>query len=220
MSDTAAAILDAYIRRHQLKEGDRLPPERELAVELNVGRRELRRLLASIELEGRIWRGKRKGTFLGSHPPDAAVSVDRSLALASPAAIMSCRLMIEPAVAAAAALGASECDLSSIELCLRRTVEVTDDAGWTRWDGAFHRAIAESSGNAVIVALIRSFNKARTQAPWSKTRVVALTAERRRREVMHHRAIFDAIRSRDSHAASRAMREHLVGVRDDLAGLF
>jgi DNA-binding FadR family transcriptional regulator len=220
MDDSASQVLEEFILRSQLKDGDRLPPERELAVELQISRRELRQVLARLELEGRIWRGKRNGTLLGNKPPSINLSVDRSLAQASPSAIMECRLLIEPAVAALAALNASDADLSTIEVCLRRTAEVTDDADWTRWDGAFHSAIAGSTRNNIVESLIQSFNLARTRAKWSATRVAMVKPDNRRQEVAHHRAIVEAIRRRDSVGASQAMRDHLLGVRDDLAGLF
>jgi len=220
MDDPASLALQEFIARNDLKEGDRLPPERELALELDMSRRELRQVLARMELEGRIWRGKRNGTLLGNKPPSVNVSVDRSLTRASPRAIMECRLLLEPAVAALAALNASESDLANIELCARRTAEVTNDADWTRWDGAFHSAIAESTRNGVVESLIQSFNLARTRAEWSATRVALVKPETRRQEAAQHRAIMEAIRRRDGAGASQAMRDHLLGVRDDLAALF
>jgi DNA-binding FadR family transcriptional regulator len=212
--------LENFIARHQLKDGDRLPPERELALTLDISRRELRQILARLELEGRIWRGKRNGTLLGKQPPAVNLSVDRSLTRASPRSIMECRLLLEPAAAALAALNASETDLANIELCARRTAEVADDADWTRWDGAFHSAIAQSTRNPIVESMVQSFNLARTRPEWSAARVAMVKPENRRQEAAHHRKIAEAIRRRDGAGANQAMRDHLLGVQDDLSELF
>jgi DNA-binding FadR family transcriptional regulator len=217
MDGDASLALENFIARHQLKDGDRLPPERELALELDISRRELRQVLARLELEGRIWRGKRNGTLLGSRPPHVSLSVDRSVVRASPRSVMETRLLVEPSVAALAALNASESDLAKIELCARRSAEVADDADWTRWDGAFHSAIAESTRNGIVEALVQSFNLARTRPEWSTARMAMVKAEIRRQEVAQHRKIAEAIRRRDGIGAGQAMREHLLGVQDDLS---
>jgi DNA-binding FadR family transcriptional regulator len=68
MEETASSGLLGYIASHQLKDGDALPPERKLAEELGVSRRELRSVLASLEASGRVWRGVGRGTYLGARP--------------------------------------------------------------------------------------------------------------------------------------------------------
>jgi len=219
-SNEAARGVLGYIARSNLKEGDRLPPERELAAELGISRRALRQVLARMELDGRIWRGKRNGTVLGRWAPPAASGVDRSLAGASPADIMECRLMLEPAVASLAAAKATEADLAKIENCLHRTAEVVDDESWARWDGAFHSAIAEATRNEVFEALIRTFNTARARPQWSAMRSTLVTPEVRRRTVALHRAIWEALRQRQPEEAGRAMRRHMLAVRDNLHSLF
>jgi DNA-binding FadR family transcriptional regulator len=71
LSDSSSLALDRL--RLLLDEaapgGDhRLPPERDLAEQLGVGRRALRRALEVLEAEGRIWRHQGKGTFAGPRP--------------------------------------------------------------------------------------------------------------------------------------------------------
>ena len=216
---TAADSLQAFVAARALRDGDRLPPERDLAIALRISRRALRQTLAQMELDGEIWRGKRIGTFLGRRAPEIAASVDRSLARASPAEIMECRLMLEPAIASSAALKATEADLAKIESCLRRSTEVTDDESWSRWDGAFHSAIAEASRNAVLEEAVRAFNTARKQLQWSSMRVALVTPQKRRRQVAAHREILAALRKRQSNEAAHAMRRHLLSVWDDISGI-
>ena len=126
------------------------------------------------------------------------------------------RLALEPVIAAIAASKATTASLEKIENCARRTAEVTDDESWSRWDGAFHRAIAEATRNGVFEALIVAFNTARTQPQWRSLRR-AVTPEMRRVTVGWHRAIANALRQRQAEQAGRAMRAHLLAVRDHLS---
>lgn len=212
----ALTALLAYIVSEQLKDGDRLPPERDLATRLGVSRRALRQALAQMEIQGEVWRGKRTGTILGRRAPLSAMSVDRSLSRASPTDIMEARLNIEPTIAALAASKATASDLDKIENSMRRTSEVTDDESWMRWDGTFHLAIAEATRNEIFVAMVAAFNAARAAPDWKSLRVAAVTPEVRRATVDDHRAIWEAISGRQPEEARREMRKHLSSVNRDL----
>ncbi len=97
-----------YIEEKALRNGERIPPERELAEMLGISRRAVRRSLEHLELEGQIWRGRRNGTFWGRRPPSAALGIERRLGRASPNDILEARLTLEPAIVALAATKASE----------------------------------------------------------------------------------------------------------------
>ena len=107
-------LLD-YIAEHQLKDGDALPPERTLAEDLNVSRRELRSSLASLEASGRVWRGVGRGTYLGARPLKFAPTLRGLRAGTSPADIAEMRLLFEPALAQLAATKASRDDLRNLK---------------------------------------------------------------------------------------------------------
>lgn len=208
--------VQTYIERKRLKDGDRLPPERELATELGISRRALRQNLTQLELDGKLWRGRRNGTILGNPPASAPAGIDRSLASASPSDTMEMRFALEPSIAAIAANKATDEDIARIETCMRRTAEVTDDTNWVRWDSAFHLAIAEASRNPVFVALVRAFNVTRARPRWRSIRLSHITAEKRQNTVSHHRLIYEAIKGRSPEEAARAMRHHLNSVQNHL----
>ena len=88
-------VLLAFIEQNDLADGDKLPPERELASELGISRRALRHLLTRMELDGQIWRGRRNGTFLGRRTV-GPVSIDQRILRGSPAAVLEIRLVVEP----------------------------------------------------------------------------------------------------------------------------
>ena len=206
----------AHIEEKAFRNGERLPPERELAETLGVSRRAVRRSLEHLELEGQIWRGRRNGTFWGRRPPTAALGIERRLGRASPDDILEARLTLEPAIAALAAIKASQSDLALIATYMRRTAEAANDDSWAQWDGAFHLAITEATRNDVFVALVTSLNASRAEGPWKRIRVAAMTVEKRRNSIAHHRTIVEALRKRSAEDASRAMRRHLLSVQQHM----
>jgi DNA-binding FadR family transcriptional regulator len=205
----------AYVEQKALKEGDRLPTERELAAKLGISRRAVRQHLTQMELEGQVWRGRRNGTFLGRAPAIAA-GIDRSFTSASPSEIMESRFALEPAIAALAATKATEANLKAIENCMRRTVEVSDDESWTQWDGAFHLAIAEATQNEIFIAVVRAFNTARTNPAWRAIRLASTSPDKKRKAIAHHRAVLAALKKRNPEEALQAMRNHLATVKRNL----
>ena len=65
---SALTQLRAYLAQNDYPADGRLPPERKLCEELGVTRTSLRKALATLELEGQIWRHVGRGTFIGARP--------------------------------------------------------------------------------------------------------------------------------------------------------
>ncbi len=210
-------VLD-YIQARGLKDGDRLPTELDLALELGLSRRTLRQCLARMELEGQVWRGRRTGTVIGRRRDPKAPSVDRQLTRVSPSGLLQARVAIEPAIAAVAATSASDADLALIEQCLRRTAEAASDQDWVQWDGAFHSAIAEATRNDVFMALVTNFNAIRARPTWRRMQMSSITVDVRRATVAQHRTISEALAARSPEEAQRAMRTHLTAIQDNFFG--
>src|SRR5476649_306215 len=86
--------------------GAQLPTERALAEEFGVTRHAIRKVLNRLERDGRLWRHVGRGTFAGKRPvPNGSDLVALGRA-SSPREIIEVRQMIEPQIAAAAALRA------------------------------------------------------------------------------------------------------------------
>lgn len=215
-SDAGADPLERFVEKRGLKDGDRLPAERELAGLLGISRRSLRRALARWEVQGRIWRGVGRGTFLGL--PSLPSRPAEAWQLASPRQIMEARLALEPAVAAMAALNASAHDLAAIDNCVRKNAEARSDPDWSQWDAAFHRMIAEAAQNPILLSVSNGLAQARATPQWGALRRAVTDVEALHRYAAEHRAVLDAIRNRDAEAAAAAMRAHLISVRNALFG--
>lgn len=94
--------------------GDRLPPERELRTLLTCSRETLRGCYATLETEGEIWRHVGQGTFRGRRPVHMPIRDTVLVEGATPPDLMSARLLLEPQVAAEAALRADASDITHL----------------------------------------------------------------------------------------------------------
>jgi DNA-binding FadR family transcriptional regulator len=211
-SGALSALMD-YIARHQLHAGAVLPPERELAQTLGISRRMLRLALAQLELEGRVWRGVGRGTFLGARPQKFASGFDALFRDTSPADVMQARLIIEPAVAGIAAAKATAAELLEIRRCIRQNAAAHDDDAWHKWDHRFHQLLAQSTRNQALISLVDGMNNARGQPGWRSRRVATVGEQARRDAVAEHRAVLEALEAHDAEAAAQAMRQHLIHVQ-------
>jgi DNA-binding FadR family transcriptional regulator len=197
-------------------EGNRLPPERELAAQIGIGRRALRRALEVLEAEGRIWRHQGKGTFLGPRPVHAQIGLGELSSRTSPLEVMTVRLEIEPILARLAALHASNGDVERLFHLATRTASSSDADGYELWDSALHRAIAEAAGNSLLLAIFEMVDRIRQDMNWQAMRERARSKDKQSAQVEQHRQIVTSIAQREAHAAEQAMREHLELVRDGL----
>jgi DNA-binding FadR family transcriptional regulator len=102
--------------------------------------------------------------------------------------------------------------LKQVEACKR------DAEAFSRADATFHLALAESSRNPLIVWLYRQINDVRNHAQWNRMKDKILSPERLAEYNRQHRALFDAIWSRDAEGAARHVAEHLEKARAHLLG--
>ena len=194
--------------------GERLPPERNLAQQFGVARGTLREGLRELENAGLVERRQGSGTYVTYGVEDSQPSI---LGEVSPLELMDSRLAIEPHVCRKAVLHATDADFRRLDRMLRSMEQNTRDiVGFSELDAEFHQALAELSGNRMMHWLINSMSGARAHSQWSRVRSIVLTPNAISMYNQHHRAIVDAIRSREPQAAAARMKKHIVTARDSL----
>ena len=124
------------------------------------------------------------------------------------------RLAIEVEAAALAAERIAPESLAPIARALRAIeAAIRRGEGAINEDFAFHRAIADASGNPRFAQLLEFLG--RHVIPRQSIRVSLSTAEEQRQYLLRiqkeHRRIFEAIRDGQSAEARKAMRTHLTG---------
>ncbi|WP_236789326.1 FadR/GntR family transcriptional regulator [Amycolatopsis sp. GM8] len=210
--DRLRSVLERGQESGELRAGSRLPTERAFAESLSVPRSAVRQALGVLEREGLISRHVGRGTFLttdGGH-------VDAQELMTSPAEIMDTRLMIEPEIAIHAARNATPSDLAEIERCMRRGNACEPYLEFEAWDSAFHRAIAASVHNGLLLRMFDTMNAARDLPVWGNSKLRSATKDRRVAYEQEHAAILTALADRDPGSAQVAMREHLNSVKSNL----
>ena len=208
-----ALIVSAHIARN-----DKLPTERDLAERLGVSRRAIRRALEVLEAEGSVWRRQGAGTFLGSGPEpdvDDAETMPEGTDLMQ---VMEVRLRIEPQLAQLAALRAQPSDVARMrELAEKiRLSAAADPDARELWDGALHRLIAQSAGNAFFLTIFDTVNRVRQSAVWQAVRETTRSDSDMSVSFAQHNAIIDAIAAHDVSAAGEAMLSHLLSIQENL----
>lgn len=216
-AEDEALRLRALIEAHE-REGDlRLPPEPQLCEELGVSRGRLRTLLKHAEDDGLIWRHVGKGTFAGARPtlPEETM---QNLSV-SAGDLFGARAVIEPQLAAQAALQATPQDVEAMEATLAEMAAARTFLEWKRLDARLHRLIAQATHNTLLLLLYDTLRApARGGLDARLEEVFSTPPEPRVAANGEHRAIVEAIAQHHPARAEQAMRDHIASVRDMLFG--
>ncbi|MGQ9696247.1 MAG: FadR/GntR family transcriptional regulator [Thermodesulfobacteriota bacterium] len=197
----------------------RLPPERSLARELQISRGTLRKVLAALEKEGRIWRHVGQGTFVGKPPALVSGEITKVSAEVNPGDIMEARLILEPKLAALTALRATINELQQMDSFLDKSRDAIDTAGFEYWDEMLHQEIANATDNPLLISFFILINKVRQSNVWGGLKEISLTPERKKLYYAQHLELLEALKDRDALKAEKLMKIHLETVRDHLLGV-
>ena len=218
-----SVVLKDFIEAEGLEPGDRLPPERDLAVKLGLPRTALRRMLASLEKEGRLIRHVGRGTFIAGsgvtstalrRPPGSTGDTLRTY----PAEVFEARLIMEPKIAALAALRATSQEIDEMQKSIDRGSAAETLVEFEKWDAVFHRIIVGAARNGLLASLYEGIHTVRAGNLWGKMKEHSLTPERMKAYIAKHQATLDAIKDRDSREAERNMYDHIVEARTNILG--
>ena len=205
-----------------LNPGDHLPPERQLAADLGVGRSSVREALRVLEVLGLVRTGTGSGPNAGAiiiATPSGGMSALMRLQVAANGFAVSdvvrTRLILESAVGVELAESApGELPVS------RRLLDAMDDpdlsaAEFLALDQEFHRSLADAAGNQVVVATmagLRSAIEGYVVAGLARIKDWDATSQRLRAE---HRGILRAIEAGYAHSIRGLIHDHITGYYDE-----
>ncbi|MGC4934088.1 FadR/GntR family transcriptional regulator [Gordonia sp. DT30] len=209
VGDEVSAHLEKLIATGELRSGDRLPSERELALHLGISRASLREAMHDLKAKHLIERRPGRGTIVMPAPEHvSAMYSELSDAEHQLRDIAQLRETIEPKLAELAAIRATSGNLRSLEDVLTRPVADVTPEESLRYDLEFHNLVASASQNHLMSAI----NTLAGQ--WTCTTRVLSHSTRHAREVSYlgHKAIYAAIATGSADGARDAMRRHLADV--------
>ena len=192
------------------KLGERLPAERNLARSLNVSRSSLREALGMLELQGRVVIKIGAGAYVAKAFPHGAPLTEDPEEI-SPFDVLRTRRLVEGEAAALAARHATPAQIMAIENAYKRlAAEMRANRMQSVADREFHLCIAVASGSRALTVTIERLWAEGMQPLNVRIERLFVTHARKRDNIAEHRAVLDAILSRDTRAARRAMRVHLA----------
>jgi DNA-binding FadR family transcriptional regulator len=200
-----------------LAPGAQLPPERELARQLEISRTTLRQALTALTQSGLVTtsRGRRGGTFVAD-PLPLPPRPRRIFSQEELRAFLDHRLAIETGVAIRAAERAEPGDLETlIALADEMDEEGNDFERYRKADLRFHMGLAEAAHSPRLMEAM-----AEVQSELDEViELVPHPQEVLQRSNDQHRALIALLRKGDADGAAKAIREHVEGTEYFLAGM-
>ena len=208
--------VEESILKGQLKAGDQLPAERELAQRFGVSRTAVREAVNALREKGLVEAYSGRGTFVtyGTAQAirqsfDLMVRINRqegSMHLAE------LRQILEPEIAALAASRIEDQLLATMrEAVAAMDRSLQDPDAYVEADLDFHLAMAEAAGNPLVLSLLDSIvGLLREQ----RSRIFTVDGGPERGQY-HHKRILEAVRDHDPEKAKASMRAHLKQIRED-----
>ncbi len=208
VTDAAIATIRERIESGFYPVGSLLPAQRQLSEEMDISRASLREALSTLEALGMLMIRPGKGVYVQSTKASSAHPwrfADQS----SLPDTYQMRFALEGFVARMAALAIGDDDVEWFEeniaaLQIALTQGELDDAAQLDFD--FHMRIVAIAGNAAIESILRSsadIMKESQRMPFYRRELVLSTYH-------EHRAILDALKARDPHAAGLAIERHIA----------
>lgn len=209
--EQVAEQITTWVAANDLRSGDRLPPERELASRLGVSRATLSQALVALEVIGVVTVRHGDGTVLtGASASTPVVQAIRAHADRLPE-IIEARDALETKIAALAARRRTDDDLAAIEAALEAMADDIAQGGrGVTGDELFHGAVTRAAHSSLLEQMMATISELIRES-----RIESLSQpDRPLRSLAGHRRIAEAIAAGDAPAAAAAMHDHVDMVSD------
>lgn len=209
-----AEQLAAIIRSGEVKSGDRLPSERDLAARFAVSRPTIREAMITLEVIGLVEVRSGSGVYVKSAE---STQLEFTENLPDPFEILEARKLIESEVAALAASRITNKQLKKLKSLLQQINNPEQTAAQAEVaDQQFHLLIAEASLNSALLGSVKWLWELRNNSEISAMFLDHTRETGNRPCVDEHRNILAALMQRDAQAARQAMGQHLQRVIENL----
>jgi GntR family transcriptional regulator, transcriptional repressor for pyruvate dehydrogenase complex len=211
-TEQVVSFVRTLIDRGQLRPGDRLPAERELATQIGVSRPTVRAGLRALSAMGVVQSRHGSGTYIPDGPPTLGTGPLSFLAALhgfTREEMYEARRILE---VGAAGLAAERATPDHVATLADEVASLFASLGtplvFLVHDIKFHREVAAASGNPIVASLVEMvsalyYERRRDTAERASERDLRDAAEM-------HRRIYQSIRARDPQGARTAMNEHLL----------
>lgn len=210
--------------------GNKMPPERDIAEQLNVSRSVVREALIMLEIKNLVEVKKGSGVYVIRTPleiqhedqqltdeegttPNEALNDD-----VGPFEMLQARQLLESHVAEFAATQVTKSDISRLRQALdMERMHLEGNLSDYDGDEMFHIAIAEATQNSVLSDMVKDMWERRNRSEmWQQLQERISVHDYRQRWLADHEKVYMALVRKDPMAARNAMWEHLENVKNTL----
>lgn len=207
----------------ELKPGDKLLSERELADRLQVSRVSVREAIRSLEMLGFIEIRHGEGTFVRDTNADDVIrplamflAVERGSLLD----MFEVRRIFETSTAALAAERATDDEIEHIGHLLDKmkdSIRRGDSEKGEEYDAGYHYAVAEATHNNLLIKLLRTVHEEWSKAVSAGSQQLLLDSANNGQKIIdQHTRVLEAIKAHDPATASQAMLDHVTFAEREL----
>ena len=217
LSDQVTRVLAGRIVNGEIGVDDVAPTEQDICAEFDVSKTTAREVIGALASRGLV--AVRHGRRMEIRPVSEWNHLDPLLLEVNhdPEAVRQTlgdlhdlRMLLEPELAARAALMASAEQLGRMQQALERMEDLeADPDSYLEIDVDFHSEIASASGNVVLAFVLDSVREL-LRVSRRVTNLINAMPE----TTVAHRRIYEALRAREPETARQAMRTHLLTVTE------
>lgn len=216
ISDQVFEQIRELIFRGNLKPGDKLMPERDMAETMDVSRTSVRSAITRLVTMGLVEHQQGKGTFVvipsyKNENPFATAMIEQDATIYD---LLEVRMGLECVAASLAAKRADATDISAMEQSIEEMKkEILADRLGTEADTSFHMAIAYASKNPLHIQVMRNFYDYLFHGIRESLKFLYEDSKNIEMILRQHKEIVAAIINRDESKAFKSMQKHIDYVK-------
>ena len=219
-TDQIVGEIRSAITAGTFRTGDKLPPERELALMFGVSRTSIREAVKILETYGQIQSVQGGGLYVADQFTENVFDFlghGSYITAANYAPLYQARLVMETGSIMAALGNITGEDIGRLEECVGKTLTETDIVQLQRLDADFHITLIQASRNPILTSLYRMIYKIMANGIQQG---VSVYPTAKKMVVADHRKIINAVKSRSKTRCYNAIAGHLQASMDLFTGLF
>lgn len=208
--------LVSLITKGHIKPGERLPSERDLALDLGVSRQSVREAVFRAKAAGLIEVRQGGGTFVisslrGNLKPPLSILLEEQAEKVFE--FLEIRRLIEAWCAEKAAVAAKSLDLKRMQGILRRMERgMPTTERWEKADLDFHSSLAAATHNVIAMHVMEGLKE--SFHSYFRVKQFTTRTERKDELLQQHKGIFDSIKRKNPRDARQRVLEHLDYVEE------
>jgi GntR family transcriptional repressor for pyruvate dehydrogenase complex len=210
-----------FIKEQKLESGDKLPPERELAIALSVSRASVRQAITALAAQGIVTMRHGDGNYISQTGGNGLLELFGHFlagAQINPDEILEVRLMLECEAARLCALRADDKHLAVLRNLLERNrIQNGEEDSLSNMNKDLHSAIASGANNSALLRIMDAVWDIMGSNMWP---LLKNESNNRKRQIeLHldqHEQIVEAICARDEKKAYEEMYNHLATIEKEM----